>query len=185
MGFFRNFFMLLCLGSAFVLLCNIKLNYWTNLIKIQSNNPVKPPKSSTQKKTVKTQKKEIKLVVDLSDRYVYYYENNQMINKYPVSIGKEDWETPTGEFKITEKKRNPSWIQPLTGEIIPAGENNPLGDRWIGFWSDGLHKIGFHGTNKEYAVGEANSHGCLRMKNEDIRKIYSLVSIGTAVIVKK
>ncbi len=184
MRFFRYFFMLLCLGSALVLLSGLKINYLTNFLKIQSNNPVKPPKSITQKKTVKTQKKEIKLVVDLSDRRVYYYHNNQLINKYPVSVGKEDWETPTGEFKITEKKLNPSWIQPLTGEIIPAGKDNPLGDRWIGFWSNGLHKIGFHGTNKEYAVGEANSHGCLRMKNEHIRKIYSLVSIGTPVIIK-
>lgn len=185
MRFFRYFFMLLCFGSSLVLLSGLKLNSLTNFIKIKSNNPVKPPLSITQKKSVKKQKKEIKLVVDLSDRHVYYYENNQLINKYPVSIGKEDWETPTGQFKITEKKRNPSWIQPLTGEIIPAGKNNPLGDRWIGFWSDGLHQIGFHGTNKDYAVGEANSHGCLRMKNEHIRKIYNLVTIGTPVIVQK
>jgi lipoprotein-anchoring transpeptidase ErfK/SrfK len=81
--------------------------------------------------------------------------------------------------------RHPSWRQPITGEVVASGPNNPLGDRWIGFWSDGHHQIGFHGTNDEKQIGQAVSHGCLRMRNQDIRALYQQIGQGTLVIVRE
>jgi lipoprotein-anchoring transpeptidase ErfK/SrfK len=126
-----------------------------------------------------------RLVVDLSDAKVYSYWGNQLIATYPVAVGQPGWETPIGTFKIQQKLRNPVWQQPITGDLIRTGPDNPLGNRWIGFWSDGRHRIGFHGTNKEQLVGQAVSHGCLRMRNPDIQALYEQVTIGTAVIVRK
>ncbi len=126
-----------------------------------------------------------RLVVDLSDAKVYSYWGDQLIATYTVAVGQPGWETPTGNFKVVQKQRNPIWKQPITGDLIPAGPDNPLGDRWISFWSDGRHQIGFHGTNKEQLVGTAVSHGCLRMKNNDVRALYQQVGVGTPVVVRK
>ncbi|MCP2726884.1 L,D-transpeptidase [Limnofasciculus baicalensis] len=125
------------------------------------------------------------LIVDLSDAKVYSYWGNKRISSYPVAIGQKGWETPTGTFKVLKKIRNPVWVQPITEKHIPVGIDNPLGDRWIGFWADERHQIGFHGTNDEKLVGQAISHGCLRMRNQDIRALYNQVTLGTPVIVRK
>lgn len=179
MQFFRYSFMLLCFASALVLFSNIKVG----MINANLSRFFLPTPQTTATKSNPLANSS-QLVVDLSDRRVYFYQGKKLVRGYPVAVGKKDWQTPVGKFKVLEKKRHPSWIQPLTGEVIPAGPNNPLGDRWIGFWSDGVHRIGFHGTNKEKSVGGAVSHGCLRMRNDDIRHIYTQVNIGTTVIVK-
>lgn len=126
-----------------------------------------------------------KIVVDLSDRRVYLYKSQQLQATYPVAVGQAGWETPIGNFKVLKKQRNPVWQQPITGDAIPTGAGNPLGDRWIGFWSDGRHQIGFHGTNNERLVGQAVSHGCLRMRNRDIRTLFNQAQEGMPVIVRK
>ncbi|HEY9635173.1 MAG TPA: L,D-transpeptidase [Coleofasciculaceae cyanobacterium] len=125
-----------------------------------------------------------RLVVDLSDAKVYSYWGERLLSSYATAVGQPGWETPTGTFKVVQKQSNPIWKQPITGELIPTGPDNPLGDRWIAFWSDGHHQIGFHGTNNEELVGQAVSHGCLRMRNKDIRELYEQVSIGTQVVVR-
>lgn len=123
------------------------------------------------------------LVIKLSDRRVYLYRDNLLATSYPVAIGKAGWETPVGSYKVIEMQRNPSWQHPWTGKIVPPGANNPLGARWIGFWTDGKNFIGFHGTPQEKLIGQAVSHGCVRMKNKDILDLYAQVDIGTPVTV--
>jgi lipoprotein-anchoring transpeptidase ErfK/SrfK len=83
-----------------------------------------------------------------------------------------------------DMQQNPVWQHPFTGEIILEGPNNPLGVRWIGFWTDGRNYIGFHGTPAEELVGQAVSHGCVRMRNQDIVALYEQVKIGTPITVK-
>lgn len=124
------------------------------------------------------------LVISLSDRMVHLYENQELKTSYPIAIGKEGWETPTGQFNILQMLENPYWEHPWTGEIVPPGEDNPLGTRWIGFWTDGTNFIGFHGTPNEDLVGQAVSHGCIRMKNDHVVALFEQVEIGTTVIVK-
>lgn len=126
----------------------------------------------------------LRLVVDLSDRRVYVYQGKKLQTSYPVAIGQEGWETPIGLFQVTEKQKNPVWRHPITDEVVKPGPKNPLGSRWIGFWSDGRHFIGFHGTPKPHLVGQRVSHGCLRMRNSDIQTLYEQVSFGTSVTVR-
>ena len=126
----------------------------------------------------------IHLVIKLKDRQVYVYQNNQLLNTYPIAIGKKGWETPTGNFQVMQMVENPFWQHPLNGKIIPPGKENPLGDRWIAFWTDGKNYIGFHGTPNEKLVGQAVSHGCIRMRNQDVRDLFTQVSIGTPISVQ-
>jgi lipoprotein-anchoring transpeptidase ErfK/SrfK len=123
------------------------------------------------------------LLLNLKKRRVFVYQGQKIIASYPVAIGRRGWETPTGEFRVIQMVREPVWEHPFTGQLVPSGKNNPLGARWIGFWTDGQNFVGFHGTPQENLVGQAVSHGCVRMRNRDIKALFEKVQIGTSVIV--
>ncbi|MCT7994161.1 L,D-transpeptidase [Laspinema olomoucense] len=126
----------------------------------------------------------VRLVIRLSERRVYVYRNDRIQTSYPIAVGKEGWETPTGQYEVMQMQRNPIWEHPWTGELVYPGPDNPLGPRWIGFWTDGKDLIGFHGTPNEELIGEAVSHGCVRMRNQDILSLYAQVELGTPVTVE-
>lgn len=127
---------------------------------------------------------EDRLVVDLSDRQVYLHKSGKLAANYEIAVGQLGWETPTGAFSVVNMRIDPVWQHPFTGEIVPAGPENPLGSRWIGFWIDGEHQIGLHGTNNEALIGQAVSHGCIRMREDDIQALYTEVTLGMPVIVR-
>lgn len=143
----------------------------------KQNNSLITPSPASKKSTTN-------LVLKLSDRRVYLYRGDKIAASYPVAIGKAGWETPVGSYKVMEMQRDPTWQHPWTGKLVPPGAKNPLGARWIGFWTDGKNFIGFHGTPQEKSVGQAASHGCVRMLNKDILALYAQVEVGTPVTVK-
>ena len=125
----------------------------------------------------------VNLTIKLKEKRVYVYKGDRLITKYPIAIGKRGWETPTGEWQIMEKIKNPAWTSFKTGEVFAPGRENPLGSRWIGFWTDGQDVIGFHGTPDVKSIGTAASHGCVRMLNRDVKALYRIVKVGTTVTV--
>lgn len=125
----------------------------------------------------------LKLVLRLGAKKVEVYEGDKLITSFPVAVGKKGWETPKGEFEIIQMIENPSWENPWTGKVSPPSPNGPLGERWIGFWTNGKDFIGFHGTPGEHLIGQAVSHGCVRMKNSDIKELFKFVSLGVPVTV--
>ena len=112
------------------------------------------------------------------------------IESFPVAIGRKEYETPTGVFAVTDKVTDPGYIQfdwndpSKVIRTIPPGPDNPLGRRWIEFASGDGWQIGFHGTPHPELLGQAVSHGCVRMRNEDVVKVYDRVRVGTVVIVQ-
>ncbi|HEY9825908.1 MAG TPA: L,D-transpeptidase [Stenomitos sp.] len=127
----------------------------------------------------------MRLELDLSQRRVTLFRAGKAFKSYPVAVGRPGWETPTGTFKIETKFKNPKWVNPFTGEIIAGGSaDNPLGKRWMGFWTDKKNWAGFHGTNSVSSIGTAASHGCVRMFEKDIDELFELVAVGTPLLVK-
>jgi lipoprotein-anchoring transpeptidase ErfK/SrfK len=124
---------------------------------------------------------DVNLVIQLNERKLYVYQGSQIVATYPVAIGRKGRETPTGEWQIMETLVDPGWTNFNTGKTIPPGKNNPLGSRWIGFWTDGTDTIGFHGTNQPDSIGKAVSSGCVRMYDKDVQALYPLVKVGTIV----
>lgn len=127
---------------------------------------------------------EIEVRVKLAVRQVELYKDGELIEQYPVAIGQDDWQTPAGTFEVLQMQQQPAWQHPITQEVIEPGPDNPLGTHWIGFWTDGTSQIGFHGTNQEELIGQAVSHGCIRMRNQDIQKLYGYLALGTRVVVE-
>ncbi|MCE1245216.1 MAG: L,D-transpeptidase family protein [Firmicutes bacterium] len=122
------------------------------------------------------------IVLNLAERGLYLYEKGRIVNFYPVAIGQTGkWMTPTGDYKIITKVKNPTWIPPEWAgqdEPVPAGPDNPLGDRWMGLDKPGY---GIHATNVPVSIGLAASHGCIRMYPELARKLFDQVNVGTTV----
>ena len=144
------------------------------------NPPISPVNSLPATTVTRT---ETRLLLNLKKRRVFVYQGQKIIASYPVAIGRPGWETPTGQFRVIQMVREPVWEHPFTGQLVLSGKNNPLGARWIGFWTDGANFIGFHGTPQENLIGRAVSHGCVRMRDRDIKALFEKVKIGTSVIV--
>jgi len=114
------------------------------------------------------------------------YLDGKLFKQYPVAVGQSLYPTPTGEFVITEKIENPTWTPPNSPwaaglEAIPPGVNNPLGTRWIG---TSAPLVGIHGTNEDWTIGTAASHGCIRMHISDVEALYPHVTVGMPVEIK-
>lgn len=127
------------------------------------------------------------LIVNLPERGFYVFRKGEKAKFYPIAVGEPGrFETPTGRFSIVEKVVDPEWIAPEwagLGEdnVVPAGPDNPLGDRWIGLTSSGL---GMHSTNNPSSIGSATSHGCMRMYPEVARKVFDSVQTGWPVTIE-
>ncbi|MEL4894036.1 L,D-transpeptidase [Crocosphaera sp. Alani8] len=137
---------------------------------------------STPPETEKTQATH--LVLNLKERRVYAYQDDTVLANYQVAIGRRGWETPKGNFSVIQMVENPQWKNPWNGRVSAAGPNSPLGERWIGFSRENGKYIGFHGTPGEHVMGQAVSHGCVRMRNRDVKALYELVQTGIPVIVQ-
>ncbi|MEM1240171.1 MAG: L,D-transpeptidase [Cyanobacteria bacterium P01_H01_bin.26] len=145
--------------------------------------PTKLPVAPAQKWPPPALDQPIELVLQLSERQLYVYRGDTLETTFPVAVGRTGWETPTGTFEVSYMLENPGWTNPFTGVQLPPGPQNPLGERWISFWTDGQNEIGFHGTPNRESIGQAASHGCVRLYNEHVRELYDLVSPGTLVTV--
>lgn len=143
-----------------------------------------PDWRSTAEITLPAPQTSLRVVVRTRTRKVFVYEGNVIVASYAIAVGKEGWETPIGEYRIFSKEVNPVFKNFKTGVVIQPGAENPLGVRWIGFWTDGKTQIGFHGTNQPNLIGQAVSHGCIRMRNKDVVSLFEKVEVGTPVIVQ-
>jgi L,D-transpeptidase ErfK/SrfK len=125
------------------------------------------------------------IVVNTGNMRLYYFvNNNQQVYTYPIGMGVLDFRTPSGNFKVVEKKVNPAWHIPKSLQakygmaVMPAGPDNPLGEYKLTLsWGD----YGIHGTHMPWGVGRLVSHGCTRMYPEHIKKLFPMVKVGTAV----
>jgi len=128
-----------------------------------------------------------KVLINIPSRTLELIQNGQTGKIYSIGVGKPDFPTPIGNFKVISKIVNPGWENPYkpVGESkIKTGKNNPLGTRWIGFLRNNKGEYGIHGTNMPFSIGKYSSHGCIRMKIKDAEDLFSKVDIGTTVLVR-
>jgi L,D-transpeptidase ErfK/SrfK len=130
------------------------------------------------------------LVINLPELMLYYFRDGVYQRRYSLAVGKRTWPTPTGDYAIQNKTRNPTWVVPPSIqeemaeqgreviEKVPPGPKNPLGAYWMGTSAPG---VGLHATNIPWSVGHFVSHGCVRMLPDDIAELYPQVAIGTPV----
>lgn len=118
------------------------------------------------------------IFVDKSQNILMLKDGNELIKTYQVSTG-ENNSTPVGTFKITTKLIDPVWFN--RGVVVPPeSPQNVLGSRWMGF---DLPGYGIHGTVEPETIGQQVTAGCVRMRNEEVEELYSIVPMGTEVTI--
>jgi L,D-transpeptidase ErfK/SrfK len=134
------------------------------------------------------------MVVNIPEMRLYYFHPHKgdgpiLVTTYPVGLGRDDWRTPKGKFKVQGKTVNPTWVIPESireehirergdhrTKIDGGAPDNPLGKYRLELTMPGYR---IHGTDIPWGVGMQVSHGCVRLYPEDIEALYPVVAIGT------
>lgn len=119
------------------------------------------------------------ILVDKSENLLKLFSGDELLKAYPVATG-EGTKTPAGTFTIETKLENPTWFSPAGIAIPPGSPENLLGTRWMGF---SIPSYGIHGTTDPGSIGTHVTHGCVRMHNEDVEELYSIVPLKTQVTI--
>jgi lipoprotein-anchoring transpeptidase ErfK/SrfK len=115
------------------------------------------------------------IVVDKRRRTVTLYNEGRFVFRARIGIGKPGTPTPSGVFYIREKFKVRN--VPLYGtHAIGTSAYAPTLSDWPG---GGV--VGLHGTNQPQLIPGRPSHGCIRLKNRDIARLYRLASRGTPI----
>ena len=136
------------------------------------------------------------IVVNVPELRVYYFQpgsrpGTTSVLTFPVAIGRDDFKSPRGKFRVVGKTIDPTWIVPErirqehireqrdARHSVPGGAaDNPLG-RYRLELDRSLYRI--HGTSKPWGIGMQVTHGCVQLYPEDIEHLFPLVPVGTPV----
>jgi lipoprotein-anchoring transpeptidase ErfK/SrfK len=117
--------------------------------------------------------------ISLSGHHLTVFRGNKVVFKAPVAVGTPDTPTPVGHFFVNER-------------FLLANSTGPFGVAALGIsahstvlrnWVQG-GPIGIHGTNEPRLIGDAASHGCVRLFNQDMARLFKLAPAGTPVVIK-
>jgi lipoprotein-anchoring transpeptidase ErfK/SrfK len=112
----------------------------------------------------------MRLVASLSNRELSVIEHGEVVRTYGIAVGRPSHPTPTGSFRTGDIVWNPSWTPPPTDWARnktyqpPGADANPMQGVKIYFRAPYYF---IHGTNNPGSIGEAASHGCIRMTADD------------------
>jgi lipoprotein-anchoring transpeptidase ErfK/SrfK len=117
-----------------------------------------------------------RIEVDLSRRRITLYRDGRAVLSTTTAIGSSLTPTPTGRYYVNQR-------------LVPADASGPFGPGAIGIsafspvltgWAQG-GPIAIHGTNQPWTIGRALSNGCLRVRNDVLRRLFAATPAGTPV----
>lgn len=140
------------------------------------------------------------VVVDVEHNRLHFRKGGAVLWTAPIGTGTgltlragdAEWEfsTPRGEFEVQFKELDPTWVVPdwhfiEKGVPVPP-QNHPSRRIPGGLGAAAVYlgrEIAIHGTDKPELLGQRVSHGCIRMSNQDVMRLFHNVQIGTPVYV--
>jgi len=128
------------------------------------------------------------IIVETSERRLYFVLGNGRAMKYGVGVGRDGFRW-SGTHRLTRKAEWPGWTPPPAMRkrvpglpaYMPGGPKNPLGARALYIGST-IYRL--HGTAEPWTIGHAVSSGCIRLTNNDIVDLYNRAKIGARIIVR-
>ncbi len=126
------------------------------------------------------------ILINLPEMRLYDFTVRDGLEVLAVAIGDPEDPSPVGQFVIGEKREDPTWAVPASirnekpdlPALVPPGPENPLGDRWMTL---SRSSYGIHGTNNKWSIGRMATHGCIRLYNSDMHRIYDRAAAGTTI----
>jgi hypothetical protein len=121
-----------------------------------------------------------RVVVDLSARRVTLYRGGRKVLSTTAAVGAPGTPTPVGTFYVDQR-------------LLASDPSGPYGPGAIGIaaysdvltgWAQG-GPIAIHGTNRPDLLGEAISNGCVRVRNDALRRLFRATLAGTPVVIQR
>jgi lipoprotein-anchoring transpeptidase ErfK/SrfK len=109
------------------------------------------------------------VVVDLQAQRLYAFQDLNKVMEFPVSTGRKGMETPQGEFQIQQKQVEGKALPKYGGDVLPYAQR-----------LQGHVLIHGYKSVPSYPA----SHGCIRMRPADAKRLFSWTKIGTPVYVQ-
>ncbi|WP_164112265.1 MULTISPECIES: L,D-transpeptidase [Sphingobacterium] len=135
------------------------------------------PSKNDDKQEKQAEKDSTHVLISISQRQLYVLEGTDTLKKYPIAVGKDGHPTPEGDFQIHQIDWNPDWTPPESewakseNYKKPGEEGNPMGRARI------VYQMPYtiHGTKDIQSLGNAESHGSVRMANSDVIELGKLL----------
>jgi L,D-transpeptidase catalytic domain len=118
------------------------------------------------------------LVVDRRRLRATLYKRGRRIWRAPVGVGKSSTPTPAGRFWVREKFRTPG-PSGLYGPVAFGSSDYSVLSDWPG---GGV--VGIHGTSEPFLIPGRPSHGCIRVQNKAVRRLWHLMPVGTPLRIR-
>lgn len=135
------------------------------------------------------QEPEIHVVIRKGGYTLTVFRGDSALRVFRVAVGKNpgnkqqrgDWRTPEGTFSIAHIQRSNHWVHDFgdgKGEVKGA-----YGPWFIRLQTGRWTGIGIHGTHDPASLGTMVTEGCVRLRNEDLEELQTMVTIGTRVAI--
>ena len=147
----------------------------------------------------------LKIVIQIDRQTLSLYRGAEVLRRYPISSSRfgtgfepGSRRTPVGRFVVAEKigADQPMGTvfrgrRPVVEDMDWTAEPDLITSRIL--WLHGLDPenantkgrfIYIHGTNQEALLSTPASHGCIRMANADVGRLFNEVEPGTEVLIK-
>lgn len=139
------------------------------------------------------------IIIILNQPMLYVFRKGRVEKQFPIGVGTYKTPTPTGNFAIKDKIKDPPWYIPQNnkdyggiikkypqGHIPGDSQRNPIQKYWIELRSIDNPELnidfGLHGTNNPKSIEKKYvSHGCIRMTDEGILYVAEKIPLGTVV----
>lgn len=119
----------------------------------------------------------VKVTIDLEQRLLTVVEDDDVVLQSAVAVGAPDAPTPTGLHYVTDLLETPSADNAYGPYAFGLSAHSETYSEFGG--GDG--QIGIHGTDDPTSIGRAVSHGCVRLPNDVITELASILPLGAPV----
>jgi L,D-transpeptidase ErfK/SrfK len=126
------------------------------------------------------------LVINVPEMQLYDFRVGPEPEIFAIAIGDQMDPSLIGEFRVGTKRVRPEWRVPASiraerpelPAVVPPGPENPLGSYWM---TIGRTSYGIHGTDNRWSIGREATHGCIRLYNDEIERLFARTPEGTPI----
>jgi lipoprotein-anchoring transpeptidase ErfK/SrfK len=119
-----------------------------------------------------------RIEIDLSTRRLLLFRDGEQVLSTTAGIGASGTPTPTGSYYVNQRLRPDEPAGPFGPGAIGISAFSPT----LTDWAQG-GPVAIHGTNDPTSVGRSISHGCIRVQNPVLRRLYRVALPGTPVVI--
>ena len=127
---------------------------------------------------VSVEKVTTRISVDLSRRELRLYRRGKLVLRTPVAVGSPSTPTPIGRYFVSQRIKMSNPRGPFGPVVLAVSAFSNV----LQGWAEG-GPIAIHGTNAPWTIGRAASHGCIRVPNETLTRLYAATAGGTPVVI--